>query len=209
MRLAAKVAWSLVKRSTLRHLHSHPSGNFQGLHTGGPAETEGCRPDVTQGMRTFRSVRTNSFWVRLDQGMSDDFYTTVATVLPVLLLALIWDSRSLENIRRQERKLRKVDPVNGVRFWTKRRFRLYTLFVATAIVIAVGLCILELGGAVPNRLPLRVFLMVAVVLTLATLVTRICVDVIAATAEQLPAPGVVKTACAGGGAGDPEPGRSG
>ena len=71
--------------------------------------------------------------------MSDDFYMTVAAVLPVLLLALIWDSRSLENISRQERKLRKVDPVDGVLFWTKRRFRLYTLFVTAVIVIAVGL----------------------------------------------------------------------
>jgi hypothetical protein len=140
--------------------------------------------------------------------MSDAFYMTVATVLPVLLLALIWDSRSLENVRRQERKLRKVDPVNGVRFWTKRRFRLYTLFVATVIMIALGLCILELGGAIPNRLPLRVSLMVAVGLTLATLGTRIWVDVIAATIEQVPAPAVATTAGAGGSAGDPEPGRS-
>jgi hypothetical protein len=142
--------------------------------------------------------------------MPDDLYMTVATVLPVLLLALIWDSRSLENIRRQDRKLRKVDPVNGVLFWTKRRFRLYTLFVATVIVIAVGLCVLELGGAVPNRLPLRVFLVVAVLLTLATLITRIWVDVIAATAERLPAPaGVTMTDSGGGGAGGTAPGRSG
>ena len=139
--------------------------------------------------------------------MSDDFYMTVATILPVLLLALIWDSGSLENIRRQERKLRRADPVNGVRFWTKRRFRLYSLFVATAIVIADGLCILELGGAVPNRLPLRVSLVVAVVLTLSTLVTRIWVDVLAATTEHVPAAGVVTTADAGGGAGGPESGR--
>ena len=166
---------------------------------------------IHKDMRTFRRVRTNGFWVRLDRGMSDDFYVTVATILPVLLLALIWDSRSLENVRKQERKLRKVDAVNGVLFWTKRRFRLYTLFVATVIVIALGLCIFELGGAISNRLPLRVFLMAAVVLTLATLITRIWVDVIAATVEPAaapaPAPAVVAMADAGGGAVDPEPGQ--
>jgi hypothetical protein len=141
--------------------------------------------------------------------MSDDFYVTVATILPVLLLALIWDSRSLETVRQQERKLRKVDPVNGVRFWTKKRFRRYTLFVATVIVIALGLCVLELGGAIPNRLPLRVFLMVAVGLTLGTLVTRIWVDVIAATVERLPAPEVAATADAGADGGDMKPSHSG
>jgi hypothetical protein len=139
--------------------------------------------------------------------MSDDFYVTVATILPVLLLALIWDSRSLENVRQQERKLRKDDAANGVLFWTKRRFRLYTLFVATVIVIALGLCIFELGGAIPNRLPLRVFLMAAVVLTLATLLTRIWVDVIAATVEPVPPPAELAAVDAGGSAGDSGPGR--
>ena len=125
--------------------------------------------------------------IRLDQDMSDNFYLAVATVLPVLLLALIWNSQLLENIRRQDRKLRKADPVHGVLFWTKRRVRLYTLFVTMVIMIAIGLCILELGGTVPNRLPLRLFMIVAVALTLGTLTTRIWVDVIAATADGVPA----------------------
>jgi hypothetical protein len=141
--------------------------------------------------------------------MSDDFYMTVATVLPVLLLALIWDSRLLENIGRQERQLRKADPVHGVLFWTKRRVRLYTLFVTAVIMIAIGLCILELGGVMPNRLPLRVFMVVAMALALGTLITRIWVDVIAATANDVPeaAAGTASDTVAGR-VGDPESGRS-
>jgi hypothetical protein len=37
---------------------------------------------------------------------------------------------------------------------------------------------------VPNRLPLRLFMLGAVVLTLGTLITRVRVDVIAATASE-------------------------
>ncbi|WP_125617928.1 hypothetical protein [Actinomadura sp. WAC 06369] len=44
-----------------------------------------------------------------------EFYTTLAQVFPVLLLALLWDSRYLERLREQERRSRAADPVDGVR----------------------------------------------------------------------------------------------
>jgi hypothetical protein len=121
--------------------------------------------------------------------MSNDFYLAVATVLPLLLLALIWDSHILDSIRSEDRLLKKVDAEHGVRFWTKPRVRRYMLFVATTIVAAVGLCIIELAGFVPNSLALRWILVLAVVLTLGTLLTRIWVDVSAATASRPPLPG--------------------
>jgi hypothetical protein len=135
--------------------------------------------------------------------MSDDFYMTIATMLPVLLLALIWDSRAMENIRLQDRQLRKDDPVHGVWFWTKRRVRIYTLVVATVIVTAVGLSVLRISGVLSNTLPLRIFMLASVALTLGTLLTRIWVDVIAATASP-PAPGDVppETVAQSGKAGD-------
>ncbi len=113
-----------------------------------------------------------------------DFYVAVGTVLPLLLLALIWDSRALERLKTEERKLKKDG--GNVLFWVKPRVRRYMLFVATVIVAALGLCILELAGFVPNSLALRLILVLAVALTLGSLITRIWVDVIAATAEQQP-----------------------
>jgi hypothetical protein len=115
--------------------------------------------------------------------VSVDFYVTAATVLPVLLLALIWDSHALETLKVEDRQLRKNDPDNGVLFWTKPRVRVYTLFVATAIVLAVALCILRIAGAVPEGVPVRTFVLATVILTLGTVLTRIWVDVIAATSK--------------------------
>jgi hypothetical protein len=112
------------------------------------------------------------------------FYVAVATVLPLLLLALIWDSHALENLKTRERRLKKDG--GDVLFWAKPRVRRYMLFVATVIVVALGLCVLELAGFVPNSLALRWILVLAVALTLGTLLTRIWVDVIAATAEKQP-----------------------
>jgi hypothetical protein len=42
--------------------------------------------------------------------MPRDFYSTAAQVLPVLLLALVWESQYLEAPPRQPRRLRRDDP---------------------------------------------------------------------------------------------------
>ena len=52
-----------------------------------------------------------------------DYYVTVASVLPILLLALMFDSGYLERLRHAPRRLRRNDLVGGVRFWTKPRVR--------------------------------------------------------------------------------------
>jgi hypothetical protein len=131
--------------------------------------------------------------------MASDFYTTMAQVFPLLLLALIWDSSFLDRLRRQQRRLRRVDP-EGVWFWTKPRVRAFTLFVATLAVGLTGISLLELAGFIPNSLALRVVISCGLVLVLGALLTRIWIDVIAATAGG-----------AGGGpdGGASEPGHSG
>src|SRR5262245_8539683 len=113
--------------------------------------------------------------------MPRDFYATVAQVLPVLLLALVFESRHLERIRNERRQLRHEDPANGVRFWTKNRVRVYTLSVAVIVLGDMGLCILMLAGGVPDSVPLRVVVVAGVILALATLLFRISVDVLEAT----------------------------
>ncbi|MGW0993559.1 hypothetical protein ACWD5V_09650 [Streptomyces sp. NPDC002523] len=115
--------------------------------------------------------------------MPRDFYATVAQVLPVLLLALVFESRHLERIRQEQRRLRSEDPTNGVRFWSKSRVRVFTLSVAVIVLGDVGLCVLMLAGGVPDSVVLRVVVSAGLILALATLLFRISVDVLDATRE--------------------------
>src|SRR5256885_14368530 len=105
--------------------------------------------------------------------MPRDLYATIAQVLPVVLLALVWESRFLETLRRQKRRPRSEDPEHGVWLWTKPRVRIYSLFVATTITIDITVCILVLSGAIPDSHPLRGIVISGLVLALASLLTRI------------------------------------
>ena len=113
--------------------------------------------------------------------MYSDFYATLAQVLPLLLLALIWDSSYLDRVRGQRRPKRSEDP-SGVRFWTKPRVRVYVLFVATVVIISTGTTLLVLGGMIPDSFALRVVLTCALAVPLGTLLYRIWIDVIESTA---------------------------
>jgi hypothetical protein len=112
-----------------------------------------------------------------------DFYATMAQVLPLLLLAFIWDSAYLDRLRGQSRRKRSEDPA-GVRFWTKPRVRAYTLFVAAVVLAATAITIFELGGMIPDSIGLRIALTCALVVVLGTLMARIYFDVMAATAVE-------------------------
>jgi hypothetical protein len=110
-----------------------------------------------------------------------DFYSTMAQVLPVLLLALMWDSNYLLRLRRQPRVTRRDDPSRGVVFWTKPRVRIYSLALTAVIVVGVTLCFLVLADLTADSVGLRVALIVVLVLGLATLVVRIGSDVVSST----------------------------
>ncbi|MGW2308578.1 hypothetical protein [Actinomadura luteofluorescens] len=110
-----------------------------------------------------------------------DFYATMAQVLPVLLLALIWESRYLQELRGEDRVTRRDDPANGVRFWTKPRVRIYGFTAAGAIVVTTALCFLVLAGALHDGVWLRIAVMCGLALALASLLFRICVELIKAT----------------------------
>jgi hypothetical protein len=112
-----------------------------------------------------------------------DFYTTLAQVQPLLLLALIWDSSYLDRVRGQRRPKRSEDP-SGVRFWTKPRVRVYILFVASVVIVSTGIAVLVLGGMIPDGLALRVILTCSLAVPLAALLYRIWNDVVEATAIQ-------------------------
>ncbi|SCL28515.1 hypothetical protein GA0070616_3708 [Micromonospora nigra] len=115
--------------------------------------------------------------------MFPDLYATSAQVLPVLMLALLWESRFLERVRQQSRLPRRLDPARGVLFWTKRRVRFYAGFVATMSVVGTGVAVLVLAEALPDGPVLRAFVCGCVLLTLGTLLTRSLIDIVLATRE--------------------------
>lgn len=111
-----------------------------------------------------------------------DFYSTIAQVLPVILLALMWDSGYLDRLR-SERRTRRRAGTPGVWFWTKPRVRAYTSFVGTVMVAGLGVAVVSLTGAVPDSAVLRALLTGTLLLGLGTLLTRLLLDVWKATVE--------------------------
>jgi hypothetical protein len=112
-----------------------------------------------------------------------DFYATLAQVLPVLLLALVWDSDYLRRLRKQSRVLRSEDPVAGVLFWTKPRVRVYSLVVTGLLVAGIGVSLLVLADVLGDGAWLRFGLVGVLLLSLVTLFVRISADVVTATRQ--------------------------
>jgi hypothetical protein len=132
---------------------------------------------------SFRAFRAEESCV-----VHSGLYTTVAQVLPVLLLALMWDSAYLTRLREQRRPSRRLDPDGGFR-WTKPRVRVYTLSTAFVIVADILLGVLVLAGAVPDAPVVRALAVAGVVAALASLLFRVWFDVLEATRADPPDPG--------------------
>ena len=110
-----------------------------------------------------------------------DFYATAAQVLPVILLALVWESRYFEQLRLRQKSSRSPAGNDTFRFWTLPRVRIYSLFVAGVIVVAIAICLLVLGGFVGSSGALRGIVTAGVALALASLLYRVCVHIISST----------------------------
>jgi hypothetical protein len=109
-----------------------------------------------------------------------DFYSTMAQVLPVLLLALVLDSTYLDRLRTRTRVSRRIDP-DGVRFWTKPRVRVYSILVAIVLIAAIAGSLLVLADLLGDSDWLRITLSCALGISLGTLLVRIISAVIDAT----------------------------
>jgi hypothetical protein len=110
-----------------------------------------------------------------------DFYTTAAQVLPVLILALVWETRYLERLRQQPRRLRRLHPDGDVWFWTKSRVRAYSITLSGLLVAGTAAAILVLAGALTDTAIMRAVISAAVGLALITLMIRVAGDVLEAT----------------------------
>jgi hypothetical protein len=111
-----------------------------------------------------------------------DFYTTAAQVLPVLMLAFLWESGFLIRIQSQPRPRRRVDQLSGVVFWTKSRVRYFLILVAATTSTGTAVSLLVLGGFLPDAPVLRLTVAAFVLLALGTLLTRVVVDIVNSTA---------------------------
>lgn len=112
-----------------------------------------------------------------------DFYSAMAQVLPVLLLAIVWESKYLDRLKTESRPSRAA---NGERawFWTKRRVRAYACFITTIITLAIGVNALVLANGLPDTRGLRIAVIASLALTLGTLITRLWVDIFDATKDR-------------------------
>lgn len=107
-----------------------------------------------------------------------DFHSTVAQVLPVLLLTIVWDR---DWLARLPGRRRRTATTPGVRFWTKPFVRWYSITLTVLLVMSIGTCVLVLAGAVNDAAWLRGVLVALTVLALATLAVRISAGVADAT----------------------------
>ena len=107
-----------------------------------------------------------------------DFYATLAQVLPVVLLTIVWDR---DWLTRLASRVRRTPTTPGVVFWTKPVVRWYLVVLTVVLVGAVGLCVVVLAGALGDAVWLRVVLVAATGMALATLAVRIAAGVLDAT----------------------------
>jgi hypothetical protein len=104
-----------------------------------------------------------------------DFYATTAQVIPVLLLALVWESGYLE-------RLKKEDRTNGY-FWTKPRVRAWGLIMSGAALVGETAMLLVLADAVGDGILAKGLGLAGVAALLGSLGVRLIVDIVAGTSS--------------------------
>ena len=109
-----------------------------------------------------------------------DFYGTTAQVIPVLLLALIWESGYLERLKKQDR--------SKYRFWRKPRVRVWGIFMALAALGAEAVMMLVLADVVERGTIPRWIGLVGLGVLIGSLVVRLITDVLDATDEAQAVP---------------------
>ncbi|EIV96314.1 hypothetical protein [Frankia sp. QA3] len=116
--------------------------------------------------------------------MHAELYSTVAQVIPVFLLALMWDSAYLDRLRAERRPARRAG--TGGFFWTKPRVRVFILAVTAATMATLVVDVLVLAGVITDSAVVRGVVVAGLLLAMTTLLYRISVDVLRATVPDPP-----------------------
>jgi hypothetical protein len=116
-----------------------------------------------------------------------DFYGTTAQVIPVLLLALVWESGYLERVKGEDRSRYPVFRKPVVRWWG--------LFMTAAALAGEATMLLVLAGILDQGDVSKAFGLVAVAAVLGSMAVRLSVDIWRATRED-PAGGGGESAAA-------------
>jgi len=109
----------------------------------------------------------------------------MAQVFPMLMLALVWESRFLQRLQSSPRRHRSIDPVSGVAFWTKPRVRVWTITVVGVCVAEIAMISLVLAGMLPDSGAMRGAVLAGLAVVLGTIITRAVVDIVDATARDV------------------------
>jgi hypothetical protein len=102
-----------------------------------------------------------------------EFYSTTAQVIPVLLLALGWDSGYLTKLERDEPR--------SARFWTKSRIRAWGTVMALVSLTGEAAMVLVLAGVRPADVVWKALGLAAVAALSVTVTVRLITDIRTAT----------------------------
>lgn len=105
-----------------------------------------------------------------------DFYGTTAQVIPVLLLALVWESGYLDRLKTEDRSNYPVFKKPVVRWWG--------LFMIAAALVGEATMVLVLAGVFGGGDVAKAFGIAGVAALIGSMAVRLCVDVWKATSED-------------------------
>jgi hypothetical protein len=97
-----------------------------------------------------------------------DLYSTAAQVIPVLLLALAWDSKYLDRLR--------DEPRESV-FWRKPRVAIWSYFGTGAALLAEAVCLLVVSSVLDPGVVAKGLTLVGIGALIGSIWTRIYVDI--------------------------------
>jgi hypothetical protein len=103
-----------------------------------------------------------------------DFYGITAQVIPVLLLALMFDSKYLERVHKRERP-------GEIKFWQESRVRAWGLFMVSAALVGESVVVLVLVDWFPEGLVAKVLGVLGLAALIGSMFVRLFTVIIDAT----------------------------
>ena len=112
----------------------------------------------------------------IDHCGMNNYYESLAEVLPLLLLAFMWESHYLDRLPGISDENRKL--------WKKPVVRVYVIFVSIFVLASIAVCVLVLSGYCPENSFTRIFVLCGTVILLVTMSFRLYYDITDATSKS-------------------------